>query len=256
MRNFQIILLLVFTSLFLNAQNIKAEYLYLEQINSQEISLIKDNIPNALTTLDSIIYHFPNTSSYATSFVEKLGNSFLLTKNYESAIFLYLVEACLFPETLNSPSRLKALEQAYTFLEVSKDSQIRLASIPSNTSDFTSPLLIVKHLNSKNLDLIINRYLKIIREKGILIPKELLLWEDLINFNISPDKRADFLITNFENLTKEKKRKYYRKGNHYFNHIHNKSKAKQYLKAYKINISSTSNKICYLFLKIRTTLLF
>jgi hypothetical protein len=112
----------------------------------------------------------------------------------------------------------------------------------------------VKYINAKKLDPIIHRYIKILREKNISIPNELLVWEDLVKYKISPKKRTLFLKTNFNNLTKKAKRKYYSKGNHYFNHIRNKTKAKQYTREYKANISSSAQKVFYFFLKLRTLL--
>ena len=239
--------MIVFASM--RAQNIKPEYLYIRHINAQDGFLIKDNLPNALITFDSIILTYPGNSRYAGDFLEELGNSYYKLKRYDQALFIYLTEGTLFP---GKKSCIHQINRCYEALAMNQDIQTKINSILLMHNDITAPLLLMKYYNSKRLDEIFLRYISLLRKKDVNLPKEVLLWEKLVRFNIRPGKRLHFLNTAFEKLPLNEKRLYFRKGNKYYVHTGNKEKAIEYALSYKKAGKTVWHKIYAFWLSARS----
>jgi hypothetical protein len=257
MKNFLIYIILFFISPLIKGQDIKSEYLYLKRINDQETFLIKDNLANATIALDSILYSYPLSSTYSPLFIEELATSYFRLGEYETALFYYLLEESLFPEKSKQASRLESIRQCYELLaidqeKISKINAInRLSPIYEDDNLLIAPLLLVKYLNTKKLDLTVTHYIQTIRQKNIFLPQELLLWEDLVRFRIPPRKRTSYFAGNFDNLSPVLRRKFYRKGTHYYLKIGNQEKAKNYHSACLKLSAGFFHKLCCKAIQLR-----
>ncbi len=262
MKRVYILFFVLFSAVTNFAQPVEAELSYLKAVNAQNEELIRDNIRNALITFDTILIHYPDVSPQSAEFVEELGNSFYQTGAYDKALFLYIAEAALFPTKLVHSSRLHQLDKVYTLLHIPEDKMRRLNSIPQlNPESFTSqrlkaPLLVIKYLNTKGLDNLMRAYIRTLRKKGIIIPKEVQLWEDLVDFKIRRKIRGKYFTTVFTKLETKLKRKYYRKASIYYRKAGNKRFAQSSNEKFKENSTSFFQFLEYRIRKICIGLLY
>jgi len=80
------------------SQTAFVEYQYLQIINSQEIDLIADNIDNAESVADRIVYNNVSNEKYSGLFFIQLSRSYYRLALYEKAFFSLLRQRILFPE--------------------------------------------------------------------------------------------------------------------------------------------------------------
>ncbi len=251
MKRIYILIFTIFSTLSIFSQQIEAELQYLKAVKVQESGLIKDNIRNAMMSFDSILVHYPDVAAHSAEFIEELGNSFYQTKAYDKALFLYIVEASLFPARLPYSSRIHQLDKVYTLLRIGDDDIRRLNSIsqlnPGSLAEqrLKAPLLIIKYLNTKGLDEVIQNYIGNLRQRGIIMPKEVQLWEDLVHFKVRRKIRRRYFTSNFANLSPELKRKYYRKASIYYRKMKNKDLARTNNENFKALSSSVFQLIDY-----------